>query len=61
MKGAFVLFSVNSSLDGDFPGVRIDGEHVNWIPIHSVSTYLELVVCPCHFIKHLAPVQKSGY
>lgn len=60
MKGFFVLFSVNSSMDEDFPGVRIDGKHVNWILIHSVSTDMELVV-PCQFIKHLAPAQKSGY
>lgn len=60
MKGVFVLFSVNSSMGKDFPGDRIDGEHVNWILIHSVSTYSELVV-PCHFIKQLSPAQKSDY
>lgn len=61
MEGFLILFSVNRSMGVDFSCLGIYGEHVYWILIHSMTTYMELVVWLPKVVKHLAPAQELAF
>lgn len=61
MEGCLVLFSVNRPMGEDISRLGIYGEQVYWVLIYSMTTYMELLVSPLKFVKHLAAVQKSAY
>lgn len=54
MEGLLVLLSVNRSMGEDVSRLGIYSEHVQWILIYSVATYMKLLVCPVIDVKHLA-------